>query len=123
MIYFYKVSWDWYEEYDPRMFWSEVKVSQEVFDGMIKSLINIVSLRLVADKYDGYIGNDEIINGVWKLLEEGGYHPVEYEGAYNLWGSGIIRLNDDEYKDHLTRSTWEKLDEHNAKVESRIFAV
>ena len=116
----YRVSWSWYEEYAPREFYSNIEYSQQEFEVLIKKLMKEAANAIVETE-EGYIGNHEIIEKVWELLEKEGFQEVEYRARYNLWGSRIIRADDEEYLEHLDKETLEKIYKHNQKIEDNIF--
>jgi len=139
-VYFYRVSFSWYEEYAPVVFYSEKKYSKEEFNDLIKKLAEETVEELI-EKHDSWIGNDEImsgiidfdiikgkmknikiiVKGVWERLKDHGFKEVKYQVDYNMWGSSIIKEEDiEEYKKYLDEETLKKIVEHNEKIRARI---
>jgi len=116
----YRVSWSWYEDYAPREFFSNIEYSQQEFEVLIKKLMKEAANAIVETE-EGYIGNQEIIEKVWELLEKEGFQEVEYRARYNLWGSSIITENNEEYLEHLDKETLEKICKHNQKISNRLY--
>ncbi len=115
--YFYRVSWGWYEEYEPKVFYSKQKLTQEEFNSLIKDLAKQAVEQLV-EKHDGWIGNSDIIKKVWKLLQKRDFKELEHNATYYMWGSSIIEEKDAEYTKHFDEETLRKIYKHNAKIEN-----
>ena len=120
-VNFYEVAWGWYEEYDPRVFYSSENHTQSEFDELVKKLVDESAKEIVSENPDGWIGNTEIVGRVWKKLSLHGFHEVEFVAKYNMWGSSIIDSDDKEYKDYISMDVLSLIIKHNEKIRGRLY--
>ena len=115
-MYFYKVSWSHFEDYDPKEFTSEKKWSKRQFDTLIKELIEQACTKLLGVEGD-LIGNAKIMKEVWKILETKGFIPVMYQAEYDLYGSYYVDdINDDDYNEVINKKLLQLIIVHNMRV-------
>ena len=114
--YFYKISWSWYEDYQPYEFASEKEYTNEQLEQII--LNAMMSGIAELDKYDSWIGNIELIETALKHLPKD-FVPIKYQATYGLWGSIIIREEDTEYIDKLPTKLREIVYAHNKRIEAK----
>ena len=113
--YYYEVAWSYYEEYDPKIFFSEKKLSEEEFNTLVRKLSDESALELIPEEKDSWLGNSEIVPRLWKKLLEHEFFEVVCEQSFNMWGTGIPDDENDRevYKDYLSPDVLEKVIQHN----------
>ena len=117
-MYFYKVSWSHFEDYDPKEFTSEKKWSKRQFDTLIKELIEQACTKLLGVEGD-LIGNAKIMKEVWKILETKGFIPVMYQAEYDLYGSCYIDkddISDSGYNKVIDKKLLRQIIAHNMRI-------
>jgi hypothetical protein len=117
--FFYKISWGWYEDYQPYEFASEKEYTNEqlelvVLNAMMSGIVEL-------DTSDSWIGNDALIDTAIKHLPKD-FIPIKYQANYNLWGSCIIQENDPDYVDKLPTKLKEIVYAHNKRIEEEIMS-
>lgn len=120
-IYFYRVSWSWYEEYSPKVFYHTKKYSEQEFNDLIRRLSNEAGKELASREAGHFVGNTQIIERVWELLLGEGFKEVKYTQSYDMWGSCIICGEDDmlHYSKYLDADTLKLLDDYNLKIKKK----
>ena len=114
--YYYAVGWSWIDCQESKVFKSRQKLSKEEFEKLIGKLIAQAAEELLKTKTYEYIGNDEIIESVWKLLPQHGFEEVKYQVEFNLPGGPIIGEHDMACRKYLDEELFKKICEHNRKV-------
>jgi len=124
--YYYRVTWAFYEDVESRVFKSDIKYSQKEFERLLYMLVRRAVRELVKEMKknpDRYVGCEDIIKKVFKLLEEEGFRPIEYTAYFTLIGPNIIMPEDiEEVRKELKVHRWllERIAKHNERIEKEV---
>lgn len=113
MSYNYRISWGWYEEYAPFEFQSENHYDENELEQIVIDAIEKALPELLKD--DAWIGNSDLIEGAINHLPPD-FKKVVYASSYHLWGSNIIKRNDEEYIGKIPSKILDSIYEHNDAV-------
>jgi len=128
MVYLYRISWRWYEDYEPYVLIHERLFNDKEWNRIIKDAVNKAVKELLETNRETnrFIGMDTIISKVVEILcREHGFRKAEYIQEFSLFGSIVIEEDDeDEIKElgkYIDTKLVNEIIEHNMKIKRKIW--